>query len=93
MDLTFLHSYYYKKGEMKMEIKILGTGCSKSEKLEKSLDTVLKELNIEADIEKIDNLATIVSYGVMSTPGLVIDGEVKSIGKVPKIKELKKMLK
>ncbi|MCF6462368.1 thioredoxin family protein [Clostridium sp. Cult1] len=75
-----------------MEIKILGTGCSKCEKLEKNLETALKELNIGADIEKVDNLAVIVSYGVMSTPGLVIDGEVKSIGKVPKVKELKEML-
>ena len=75
-----------------MEIKILGTGCSKCEKLEKNLEVALKELNMDATIEKIDNLAVIVSYGVMSTPGLVIDGEVKSIGKVPKVKELKKML-
>lgn len=75
-----------------MEIMILGTGCSKCEKLEKNLETALKELNIDAHIEKVDNLAVIVSYGVMSTPGLVIDGEVKSIGKVPNVKELKKML-
>ena len=75
-----------------MEIKILGTGCSKCEKLEKNLETALKEWNIGADIEKVENLAVIVSYGVMSTPGLVIDGEVKSIGKVPKVKELKEML-
>lgn len=75
-----------------MEIKILGTGCSKCEKLEKNLEIALKELNMDANIEKVDNLAVIVSYGVMSTPGLVIDGEVKSIGKVPRVKELKKML-
>ncbi len=75
-----------------MEIMILGTGCSKCEKLEKNLEVALKELNIDAHIEKVDNLAVIVSYGVMSTPGLVIDGEVKSIGKVPNVKELKKML-
>ncbi len=75
-----------------MEIMILGTGCSKCEKLEKNLEIALEELNIDANIEKVDNLAVIVSYGVMSTPGLVIDGEVKSIGKVPKVKELKKML-
>ncbi|QQY79859.1 small redox-active disulfide protein 2 [Keratinibaculum paraultunense] len=75
-----------------MEIMILGTGCSKCEKLEKNLEVALKELSIDANIEKVDNLAVIVSYGVMSTPGLVIDGEVKSIGKVPNVKELKKML-
>lgn len=80
------------KGWIDMEIMILGTGCSKCEKLEKNLEIALKELNIDAHIEKVDNLAVIVSYGVMSTPGLVIDGEVKSIGKVPNVKELKKML-
>ncbi len=51
-----------------MEIMILGTGCSKCEKLEKNLEIALKELNIDAHIEKVDNLAVIVSYGVMSTP-------------------------
>jgi len=75
-----------------MIIKILGTGCTKCEKLEKNLDKALKELGIEAYIQKVDSLAEIVSYGVMSTPGLVIDDEVKSIGKVPSVKELKNML-
>ena len=75
-----------------MEIKILGTGCSKCEKLEKNLNVVLKELNLDITIEKTDNLAEIVSYGVMSTPGLVINDEVKSIGKVPSMKEIRKML-
>jgi small redox-active disulfide protein 2 len=76
-----------------MEIKILGTGCSKCDKLEKNIEIALKELNINANIIKVENLAEIVSYGVMSTPGLVIDGEVKAIGKVPNVKDLKKMLK
>ncbi len=52
-----------------MEIKILGTGCSKCDKLEKNLKIALKELNIEATIEKVDDLVKIVSYGgVMTTP-------------------------
>lgn len=76
-----------------MVIKILGTGCSKCEKLEKNLEKALKELNIEATIETVENLAEIVGYGVMSTPGLVIDDELKTIGKVPSVKEIKKMLK
>lgn len=76
-----------------MEIKILGTGCSKCDKLEKNIKIALKELNIYASIIKVENLAEIVSYGVMSTPGLVIDGEVKAIGKVPSVKDLKKMLR
>ena len=76
-----------------MEIKILGTGCSKCDKLEKNIEIALKELNIHINVIKVENLAEIVSYGVMSTPGLVIDGEVKAIGKVPNVKDLKKMLK
>ncbi len=75
-----------------MIIKILGTGCSKCEKLEKNLDIALKELNIEASIEKVDNLLELVSYGVMSTPGFVVDDEVKSVGKALSVKEIKKIL-
>jgi len=76
-----------------MIIKILGTGCPKCEKLEKNLDKALKELNMEAIILKVENLAEIVSYGVMSTPGLVVDEEVKSIGKALSVDEIKKILK
>ncbi|MBZ2175036.1 thioredoxin family protein [Schnuerera sp. xch1] len=75
-----------------MIIKILGTGCSKCGKLEKNLDKALNELDLQANILKIDNLAEIVGYGIMSTPGLIIDDEVKSVGKVPSVKEIKKML-
>lgn len=76
-----------------MIIKILGTGCPKCEKLEKNLDKALKELNMEAIILKVENLAEIVSYGVMNTPGLVVDEEVKSIGKALSVDEIKKILK
>jgi len=76
-----------------MIIKILGTGCKKCEKLEKNLDKALKELDIQAIILKVENLAEIVSYGVMSTPGLVVDEEVKSIGKALSVDEIKRILK
>lgn len=75
-----------------MIIKILGTGCSKCNKLEKNLDKALKELNIQANILKVENLAEIVSYGVMSTPGFVVDDEVKSIGKALSTDEIKNIL-
>lgn len=75
-----------------MIIKILGTGCSKCEKLEKNLNIALKELNIDATIEKVDDLLELVSYGVMSTPGFVVDDVVKSVGKALSVKEIKKML-
>lgn len=73
-----------------MIIKILGVGCSKCDKLEKNLKIALEELNIDATIEKVEDLKEIVSYGVMTTPALVIDDEVKMVGKVPKVKEIKK---
>ena len=75
-----------------MIIKILGTGCSKCEKLEKNLDKALKELNIDATVEKVDDLIELVSYGVMSTPGFVVNDEVKSVGKALSVKEIKKIL-
>lgn len=72
-----------------MEIKILGVGCSKCDKLEKNLNKALEELNIDATIEKVADLKEIVAYGVMTTPALVIDDKVKMVGKVPKVKEIK----
>lgn len=75
-----------------MIIEILGAGCSKCEKLEKNLKEVIKDLNIDATIEKVEDFKEIVKYGVMQTPALVINGKVEVVGKVPKIKELKKLL-
>lgn len=75
-----------------MIIEILGTGCSKCEKLEKNLEIVIKDLNIDPTIIKVENFVEIAKYGVMQTPGLVINGEVKTVGKTPNVKELKKLL-
>ena len=75
-----------------MTIKILGAGCSKCEKFEKNLKIALEELSIDADIEIIGDLKEIVSYGVMTTPALVIDENVVSTGKILSVKEIKKYL-
>ena len=75
-----------------MEIKILGTGCSKCDKLEKNLKKALKESDIDATIEKVEELKEIVRYGVMTTPALVINDKVVSVGKVLSAKEIKKFL-
>lgn len=75
-----------------MIIKILGTGCNKCGKLEKNLKEALDELKIDAKIEKVEGLADIVKYGVMTTPALVIDEKVVSLGKVLSTKDLKKLL-
>ena len=75
-----------------MEIKILGTGCDKCEKMEANTRTAIKELGIEASIVKVEDLVQIMRYGVMSTPGFVIDDKVKSVGKVLKVAQIKKLL-
>lgn len=75
-----------------MIIKILGVGCSKCEKLERNLNTALKDLNMDANIEIVGELKEIVGYGVMTTPALVINDKVVSTGKVLSVKEIKKYL-
>jgi len=74
------------------DIKILGTGCPKCNKLAEQTETAAKELNIEYKLEKVTDLNKIMEYGVMITPALVVDGEVKVAGKVPKLEDIKKIL-
>ena len=66
-----------------MEIKILGSGCSNCAKLEKVTKEGIAQLGIEAQVEKVEDMQKIMSYGVMSTPAIVINGVVKLVGKVP----------
>ena len=73
-------------------IKILGTGCPKCEKLKEIVRDAIQELGIESVIEKVTELSKIMDYGVMVTPALVIDEEVKITGKVPSMEEIKSML-
>lgn len=68
-----------------MNIKILGTGCSKCATMEKVTREAVAKLGITAEIEKVEDMAKIMSYGVMSTPALVLNEEVKIIGKVPNV--------
>jgi small redox-active disulfide protein 2 len=75
-----------------MNIKILGAGCSKCKKLEAIAKEAIKELGIEASIEKVENIQDIMAYGVMSTPALVVDGQVKVMGRVPTVEDIKKYL-
>ncbi len=76
-----------------MKIEILGAGCSNCEKLVKNVEKAVKEQNIEGcEIEKVTDLKKILGYGVMMTPGLVIDGKVKSVGKVLSSDDIKKLL-
>jgi small redox-active disulfide protein 2 len=75
-----------------MIIKILGTGCSKCSKLEKNVKAAIGELGIEATVEKVEDLPSIMKYGVMSTPALVIDENVKAVGRVLDTKEIKNLI-
>ena len=72
-----------------MKIKILGTGCAKCKALEENAKKAVAQAGIFAQVEKVEDLVEIMNYGVMSTPGLVIDGEVKSTGKLLSHEEIK----
>jgi len=75
-----------------MNIKILGSGCKNCIKLEENVKATAEELGIQVEIEKVKDFKEIVSYGVMRTPGLVINGEVKVFGRVPGKDEVKSIL-
>lgn len=75
-----------------MKIEVLGMGCAKCNKLEQEVREALRELGIEAEVEKVSDLGKISSYGVLMTPGLVINGAVCSSGKIPSTAELKKLI-
>ena len=74
------------------KIQVLGTGCAKCNKLAEEAVKAAMDLNIKYDFEKVTDIQKIMEFGVMMTPALVIDGEVKVSGKVPSQEELKKML-
>lgn len=75
-----------------MKIQILGTGCPKCKTLTQNAETAVKELGIDCEVEKITDMDQILSFGVMITPALAIDGEVKSVGKILGSDDIKKLL-
>lgn len=75
-----------------MKIEILGTGCAKCHKLEEDVWDAVHELGVEALIISVQDIKQIMGYGVMTTPALVVDGEVKMAGKNPTKDEIKKWL-
>ena len=72
-----------------MKIEILGVGCAKCHKLEELVREIVTKEGINADISKIEDFKKIMNYGVMTTPALVIDGEVKVAGKIPTEDQIK----
>jgi len=71
-----------------MEIKVLGPGCVNCQKVEKLVRETVAEVGIVADIEKVTDTMKIVQYGVFGTPAVIVDGEVKSVGKIPKKEDI-----
>jgi small redox-active disulfide protein 2 len=75
-----------------MQIKVFGPGCPRCKKTEENAVEALKELNLEAEIVKVSDLQEIMSHGIMMTPGLAIDEEVVSTGKIPSVEEIKEWI-
>jgi len=75
-----------------MEIKILGPGCPKCQQTGKVVKEAVAEAGMEANVEKVTDLLEIATYGVLGSPAVVVDGEVKSVGKIPKKEEVKAWL-
>lgn len=75
-----------------MKIKVLGSGCSNCKNLEKATINALAEMKIEADVEKVEDIQKIMSYGIMRTPALVINEKVVLSGRMPNMSELKEII-
>ena len=71
-----------------MKIKVLGTGCQKCKKLYSEAEKAIAESGVKVDLEKVERIEEIIKYGVMMTPGLVIDGQVKASGRIPQSSEI-----
>ena len=70
------------------EVKVLGPGCQKCQELTQLTEQAVKELGLECSVEKITEIQQITGYGVMMTPALIVDGEVKAMGKIPSLDDL-----
>ena len=71
-----------------MDIKVLGPGCRKCQQTENIVKEAVAEAGIDANVEKVTDAMEIAGYGVFGTPAVVVDGEVKSVGKIPKKKDV-----
>ncbi len=75
-----------------VDIKVLGPGCARCQAAEKNVKDAIKELGIDANVEKIEDVMKIAKFGVFATPAVVINGDVKCVGKVPTVEEVKKWI-
>jgi len=76
-----------------MKIQILGTGCAKCKQTEASARQAIKNLGLDSEIEKVTDVNEILDFGIMATPGLAVNGDVKFSGKVPTVGEIEEALK
>lgn len=74
------------------QLQILGTGCAKCQKLAEAAKAAAEQLGIEYQIQKVTEINEIMKFGVMMTPALAVDGQVKAVGRIPSPEELKTML-
>ena len=75
-----------------MEIKVLGPGCAKCKQAEKIVREAVAESNVDADVEKVTDVMKIAGYGVFGTPAVIVDGDVKCVGKIPEKEDVKSWL-
>ncbi len=80
------------KIETMKKLQILGTGCARCHALTQAAEQAAQALGLQYELEKVTDLHRIMSFGVMVTPALVVDGEVKMAGRVPSVADLKKLL-
>ena len=73
-------------------IQVLGTGCAKCTKLKEHAEAAVGELGTDATVEKVEDINDITAMGVLMTPALAVDGDVKVVGRVPSVEELKQLL-
>lgn len=92
--MDFQPSFYRLKPliTVTMKIQILGSGCSKCSKLAELTDKVAQEMNLDYELEKVSGMAEIMSFGVMTTPAIAVDGKVMASGRLPSAAEIKQML-
>ena len=76
-----------------MKIQILGIGCPKCKQTEANAKEAIKNLGLDAEVEKITSVNEIADFGVMATPALAVDGDIKFSGKIPTIKEIEEVLR
>lgn len=75
-----------------MEIKVLGTGCPKCKTLERNVREAVADLNIEATVNKVEDIVEIMNYGIMQTPGLIINGKIVSSGRILSVIQTKEII-